>query len=238
MNVVVVVPTRGRPEAARQTVAAIQETAVRVSTRIVLAVDRDDPELAAYRRMVDGLHPLEYREDPVLVVLDRDETGDLVKATNTVSMRIAREDPGCIIGNLGDDHRPRTLGWDAAIADALDTPGIAYGDDLLQGERLPTAPFISASIVLALGWYALPSCRHMFIDDAWKTLGKALGCLRFLPDVVIEHVHPGAGKAPLDPGYVRADASTDSDRAAYWAWRAGYLGLDVAAVRAALEEAA
>ena len=237
MNVVVVVPTRGRPHAARLTVEAIRETAVRVNTRVVLAVDADDPEVPAYRDMVASFG-LPYRDRPSLVVLDRDETGDLVRATNTVSLRIAREDPRCVIGNLGDDHRPRTKGWDAQVLAALAEPGIAYGDDLLQGEQLPTAPFISARIVLALGWYALPSCRHMYIDDAWKSIGEGLGVLRYLPDVVIEHCHPGAGKASLDDGYIRADASTPHDLRAFEAWRRERRERDLARVRRELEAAA
>lgn len=237
MNVVVVIPSRGRPEAARETIAAIQDTVVRVSTRVVLAVDADDPQLPGYRE-VTGTRLREYRDGPSLVVLEGDETGDLVKATNTVSMRIAREDPRCIIGNLGDDHRPRTHGWDKAITEALAEPGIAYGNDLLQGQKLPTAPFISASIVLALGWYFLPTCQHMYVDDAVRAMGDRLGVLHYLPDVVIEHVHPGAGKAEMDEGYRRADASTEHDREAYFEWRNRWFEADVENVVASWQVAA
>lgn len=222
MSVVVVIPTRGRPETARDAVAAIRETAVRVATSVVLAVDADDPALPAYRAL---RWPGRLGPSTTLVVLESDETGDLVRATNTVSLRVAREDPSAIIGNLGDDHRTRTPGWDRAIEEALEEPGIAYGDDLLQGELLPTAPFISASIVLALGWYALPACRHLYIDDAWKAIGEEAGLLRYLPDVVVEHCHPGAGKAEWDAGYERANAAdaTEADRLAYLRWRNGPL---------------
>lgn len=234
MNVVVVVPSRGRPDAARLTLEAILDTVVRVSTKVVLAVDADDPEINGYVELVRRPIHFQYREAPRLVVLLPEETGDLVRATNTVSMRIAREDPRCVIGNLGDDHRPRTAGWDRAVLEALATPGIAYGNDLLQGDRLPTAPFISAELVLALGWYALPTCRHMYIDDVWRSLGEGLGVLRYLPDVVIEHMHPGAAKGELDEGYRRADASTEDDRRAFEVWRQRFRDADLEAVRDAL----
>ena len=39
------------------------------------------------------------------------------------------------------------------------------------------------------------------IDDFWKTLGEHLGTLVYLSDVVLEHMHPNAGKAPMDDGY-------------------------------------
>lgn len=239
MNVVVVVPSRGRPEQARHTLEAIADTAARVSTRTVLAVDRDDPELAGYRALV-GRPGRAYRDPVTLVVLDADETGNLVKATNTVSLRIAAEDPHCIIGNLGDDHRPRTPGWDSAVLEALATPGVAYGDDLLQGEALPTAPFISAEIVQALGYYALPDLEHMFIDNVWRDVGAQTGTLRYLPSVVIEHVHPAAGKAEWDDGYLRVNSQQairrDHDR--YYSWRQHAMGHDIGRVRAMLGVAA
>lgn len=235
MSIVVVLPSRGRPQRAWEAIQAIRETAALVDTRVVLAVDDDDDELEAYRAL---RWPLPHRAEVSLVVLRPDETGDLVRATNTVSMRVALEDPTAIIGNLGDDHLCRTPGWDKAIAAALVKPGIAYGDDGLQGRHLPTAPFISAAIVLALGWYALPDCRHLFIDDAWRELAGEIGVLHYLAGVSIEHMHPGAAKADWDPGYRRANSSemVEHDKAAFQGWRrTRRFRDDIARVRHALE---
>ena len=231
MSVVVVVPSRGRPERAWEAVHAIRQTARLVSTSVLLAVDEDDPQLSAYHdlRWDDG-----YRAEASLVVLDRAATGNLTLATNAVSMRVVADDPDAIVGNLGDDHRPRTEGWDARITEALASPGIAYGDDLIQGPNVPTAPFISGVIIRALGWYALPSCEHMYIDDAWKALGNALGFLRYLDDVIIEHEHPASGKVGWDEGYYRAAALMDRDRDAYHRWRNTTFYDDVHNIRRAL----
>ncbi len=106
MTIAVVVPSRGRPEAARLTIEAIRDTQARADTYTVLVVDADDPTLPDYRAMLASLPGprLGSERRPSLVVLDPDETGNLVRATNTVSMRIAGEDPDTVIGNLGDDH--------------------------------------------------------------------------------------------------------------------------------------
>jgi hypothetical protein len=230
VSIVVVIPSRGRPDAAGEAIEAVRSTASLVTTSVVLAVDRDDPSLPGYRDLrFDGFGP-----QVLTVVLDPDETGDLTRATNTVSLRIAREDPSSIIGNLNDDHRARTPGWDLVVTEALATPGIAYGDDMIHGAHLPSAPFMSASIALALGWYALPSCRHMYIDDAWRELGKALGVLRYCPEIVFEHLHESVGKATWDEGYARGYSSVDADHAAYDEWLKRYLKLDVANVQRAL----
>lgn len=229
--IVVIMPSRGRPERAASAIRAIRATASLVSTNVVLVVDADDPELPCY----EGLRFPEFGPEVALVTLAPEDSGNLVRATNTVAMRIAQENPAAIIGNLGDDHCCRTPGWDRRITETLIGPGIAYGDDLLQGEMLPTAPFISASIVNALGWYFLPSLTHMYVDNALKRVGQAIGSYHYLPDVVIEHLHPGAGKADLDEGYLRADASTEADRDAYHRWRyEGGLDADVAAIRGAI----
>ena len=147
-----------------------------------------------------------------------------------------------IIGTVNDDMLFRTDGWDRVVADALSSgPGIVYGDDLIHGERLPTSPFISREILAALGWYALPTCEHLYIDDAWRELGLGIDRLRFLPEMVVEHIHPAVGKAEWDDGYERANnkAIVDRDHAAYLAWRNGqdYLA-DCRNVRRALRRAA
>ena len=233
MSVIVVMPSRGRPARALEAVCALRRLAVLPDTRIVVAIDDDDPTAPDYRALAFG----DGGPGVSLWTLAGDETGDLVRATNTVSMALVREERDAVVANLGDDHVVRTWGWDRMVSEALATPGIAYGDDLLQGEMLPTAPFISASIVRALGWYALPTCRHLWIDDAWRELGRAIGALRYLPDLVIEHCHPAVGKADLDEGYERANAPAviEHDHAAYLAWRNGPLfPMDVSNVRRAL----
>jgi len=236
--IVVVIPSRGRPGRAHRAVRAIRETAARVDTRVLLAVDRDDPTLDEYLAL--RWDPVPYRTETSVVVLEREATGNLVKATNTVSMRIAEEDPTAIIGNLGDDHIAKTAGWDNAITYALPTPGVAYGDDGLQGRNLPTAPFISAEIVLALGWYALPTCWHMFVDNAWRDIGEQTGTLRYVSTVEFEHEHPLVGKAEWDDGYRHANGSEviEHDKAAYHEWRERYMAEDLRRVRAVLPEAA
>jgi hypothetical protein len=90
---------------------------------------------------------------------------------------------------MGDDHFPRTHGWDQAYLDALRElgTGIVYGNDLLQGHRLPTQCAMTADIVRRWGYMALPTLRHMYVDNFWRDLGNAADCLRYLPEVVVEH---------------------------------------------------
>jgi hypothetical protein len=109
-----------------------------------------------------------------------------------------------------------------------------YGDDRLQGRNLPTAVFMTARIVEDLGYMAPPDQRHLYLDDGWKQWGERAGCLQYLPEVVIEHMHPGAGKAAHDALYAEtgSHAQYQADRVAYEAYlNDGRMDADVAKIR-------
>jgi hypothetical protein len=169
-------------------------------------VDADDPTFVQYEHL------------PMLTY--EHEGGGMGPPLNAGAVDVA---PKCdIVGFIGDDHRFRTSGWDQTITEALASigGGIAYGDDLAQRQNLATQVFISSSIVMALGWMALPGAKHLFLDNTWMTLGGSMSRLIYVPQVVIEHMHPYFGKGEMDEGYERVNASpvVEHDRAAYEAW--------------------
>lgn len=108
------------------------------------------------------------------------------------------------IGFMGDDHLPQTPGWDERVVEALDEmkSGIVYGNDLFQGPNLPTAVFMTSDIVKTLGYMVPPGLTHMYLDNAWLEWGQGMGKIKYLPDVIIEHLHPQAGgKSEVDATY-------------------------------------
>jgi hypothetical protein len=179
-------PSRGREVQAAEAFAAFAETKRLSSTEMLVVLDEDEPG---------------YESLPTIHVA---HVGGMANALNAA---LPYASPS-IYGFIGDDHRFRTVGWDERIAEANAEMGgaIVYGDDLLRGEELPSQVFIDARIVKALGWMALPGAKHLFLDDAWRELGSALGRLRYRPDVVIEHLHPTNGKAQWDDNYRRVNA--------------------------------
>ena len=84
--------------------------------------------------------------------------------------------------------------------------GIAYGNDLLQGDKLPTAAVLSANIIKVMGYIMPPELTHLRIDVAWRKLGVSIGKLFYMPEIIIEHLHPSANKAEWDEGYVRVNS--------------------------------
>jgi hypothetical protein len=137
--------------------------------------------------------------------------------------------------SLGDDHLPMTPGWDVTLLSALDEmggTGIAYGDDGLQHENMATAPVVSADIVAALGWFMYPACQYVFCDNVWMDLAREAGCLRYVPEVVIRHLHWTANLAAHDVTYAERDHLWARDEQAWRAWQADQAASDIAKVKA------
>lgn len=192
----------------------------------MFSVDDTDPTWQDYAEAA-------FCADPAAVGVVTGPNANMVQALN----RAAAAVDSFAVGFMGDDHCPRTPGWDAAYLDALRDlgTGLVYGDDLLQREKLPTQVAMTTDIVRALGYMAPEGLTHLYVDNFWRDLGTSAGCLRYLPDVVVEHRHPTAGKAQWDDGYNRVNNSAmyERDAAAYEAYiAAGDLHSAVDAVRA------
>jgi hypothetical protein len=220
-DLAVIVPSRGRPQQLRQLVDAVHDTA-EGDVEVWVGLDDDDAARA------------EYTGRAVFMVGGR---RSLSGWTNLIADAILDSPHEArFFASLGDDHRPRTPGWDRRLIAAIESlggaPGIAYGKDLLQGARLPTAWVVSADLVRAVGWMMLPSCQHMYVDNAVLALGQAAGRILYCPDVVIEHLHPAGGKATLDDSYRESGAPERyaADEAAYTEWVRTGLATDAAKV--------
>lgn len=192
-NNVVLVPTRGRPKNAVKVLQAHKEFSCR--SDILFVVDTDDDELVNYRSAVG----VEY------IVEVENKTRGMAYPINVAAKKYANEYE--FFTFIGDDHRFRTPDWDVVLMRAIGPrPGLAYGNDLLQGENLPTAVMMSAAIVHDLGGMVPPKLKHLYLDNFWKRLGEDLGNLSYLPGIIIEHCHPIAGKAEWDEGYRAVNA--------------------------------
>ncbi len=213
VEMVVLVPTRGRPHAAAELTRAYLET-TNADTQLIFVIDDDDPTKDQYFAEPD----LQTYGIGILTQAG----GNLVAALNNAAEVVLGQLQPYAVANLGDDHRPRTYGWDEKYLDALHQlgTGIVYGDDLFQRSSLPTQVAMTADIPRTLGHMGWPALHHLYVDNYWLELGRTAGCLRYLPDVVVEHLHPHAGKAPWDDGYARvnSDQSYQHNALEYRRW--------------------
>lgn len=225
---VILCPTRGRPAAAREALASFMQTRQLDSTQLVFALDDDDPALPSYLAI----------EEDGYQTIQQPAPGDMVKALNSAAEWALGLDPD-YLGFIGDDHRFRTPGWDLNFRSLLTDRGggMVYGNDLnrVDGD-IPTQIVMSAEIVRALGWFGLPTCTHLYIDNAWRVVGEALEAIFYMPDIVIEHLHPAYGKAAWDEGHRRVNTSAmyDHDAAAFSEWIATTATDDVLRVKEAM----
>ena len=212
-NMLVLVPTRGRPDNIRRLDAAWRSTAA--TADLLLLLDDDDEHLVEYIGL--GIP---------YVVGPRRRIGPPLN-----EQAVAATSEYAIIGFMGDDHVPRTDHWDALIAGVLTETGIAYGNDLLQGEALPTAAFLTSDIVQTLGYFLPPELLHMYFDNAWLEWGRGADCLHYVPEVVIEHMHPGIGKAVSDDSYRESNSLMEVDRISYLDYCEKRLAADLEKIR-------
>lgn len=227
-DLLVIVPSRGRPENIARLWEAWQDTATG-RAYLLVCIDEDDPaepEYVAHHRHHLRRYMLSTRHRNGFAPRLNDEA-------RLAADPMTRADPFAL-ASWGDDHVPHTHGWDAALVDALHElgTGYAYGNDLFQGPNIPTAWAQTSDIVRTLGWMTPPPLAHLYVDNAVFDLGHAIGRIRYLPEVIIEHLHPATGKVEWDQ--LTADANSgeayETDRVAYEKWRAEDLDRDAARI--------
>lgn len=194
-KILVVTPTRGRPENVKRLRASLDRKAQsQASFDHLVCIDEDDPRLDDY--MKEASDPTNH-----YVVGTPKRLGPWLNEVAKTVEPFAYD----IIAFIGDDVVARTWGWDFTVREAMKPNGIVYCNDGWQGEGLPTAVFMDTEMVKKAGYMVYPELIHLYIDNHWKVWGEALGTLTYLPGIYLEHMHPFAGKAETDAVYEAAN---------------------------------
>ena len=207
----IAVPSRGRPHNLKRLSEALKKTCTGEYT-LFARIDNDDPTMVEYLQLDD----IEFVVDKRIFFTS--SVNDLAK--------IADIDGYTHIAILGDDVLPETEGWDEKMIAALNGElGVVYGSDGLEhlhGQDLPTHVVVPIEMYQKLGWIGLPTSRHLFLDNAWRELGKLTKFI-YLPDVKLSHLHRWNKAAPNDQTYEEANdkVKREHDRLAFETWRDG-----------------
>lgn len=177
-------PTKSRPHAVAETYESWKATSNGDISQLIFVIDPESVET--------------YPKGYTYFYSSSDSKG-MVKAVNEASL-FYTEGHNMFIG---DDHRFRTPEWDVTFNDLCENNfAILYGNDLLQGERLPTAACLSRKVVDAMEGIMCPgTIKHLYVDDYWLKLGRDTNIIKYFPHIIIEHCHPGVGKAEWDEQY-------------------------------------
>ena len=186
----VLCPTRGRPFQVQELI----DTATRTATypdqlQFVFYIDGDDKT----RHSVQDLQ----RIDPRVAVI----TGPRVVLSQMWNecYTLAKAD---VLMQCGDDIRFRTRGWDTKVLRQFlgypDRIVLVHGQDGIQGDRIATHGFLHRRWVEVVGYFVPPIFASDY-NDMWLTeVADLINRRLYLPQVYTEHMHPVAGKGPLD----------------------------------------
>lgn len=185
-----VLPSRGRPQALFSMVYSAELTADDPDQiEVCVRIDSDDPRRYGY--IAETGYGL-------TTCITSGKRGVLANAWNDAA-KIAGGD---ILMLAADDLRFRTKGWDTAVRQAVEHVGdrivMVYARDGHADERMATHPFVTRRWVDVVGRFTAPYFEadyvDLWIDDVARQLDRAV----FLPNVLIEHMHPSFGKGEWD----------------------------------------
>lgn len=181
---------------------------------MIFLVDSDDPTKDQY-------------PTPLIVGAPTgDPTGPLNAAVS--------ESKAQIVGFIGDDSRFETRGWDALVVEALEKPGLCWGDDG-HDRPWPSTVFISKEITDALGYCVPKTLRRGYFDVAWTVLAQLTDTQRVIPAMFR---HDNSAGDPTSPNF-KPEAQVppeviESDRVAFEQWMSESSRRDAQKIRHAL----
>ncbi len=202
----VVVPTRSRPQNIEPIVDAWHRTGAFGAADLWFVHDNDDMQVGSYREILGRMPGVRARQNP--------EWMPLVPKLNEFALHLTEYYAYSAIAFMGDDHIPRTPMWAHTLIrnHGVNRRWIWYGPDGFQDQRLPTWWSMDAAIIRALGRMVPAPVQHLYCDNAIKTLGEKAGCLGYDERILIEHMHPLAGKGQMDAQYQRVNRAQQYDR--------------------------
>ena len=188
-------PTRGRSTLVERLFKSIVETTSQLErVEVILYIDEDDT----------GSHYLDSEDVSVVRII-----GPRMSMGAYNSACLARAQSNIII-LINDDMVIQTPGWDRKIiemdAEFTDKIYLAYSNDLNKGGDLCTFPILSRRTCELLVEPYPVAYQGAFIDvhlfDIFKRVQHAgFDRIRYLEDVVFEHLHYRTGKAVYDEIY-------------------------------------
>lgn len=185
----ILLPSRNRPDNIRRLWDSIVATADNLTAiEMIVAVDTDDPQLAAYVELS--------KAEPIqLIVMDR----TVLSIYWNECQKAAK---GPIFMHCGDDIIFRTQGWDTQVEDAFneyeDKIVFVHGDDGGgNGQNFGTHGFIHDNWVKAVGYFVPPYYVSDYNDTHLNDVANMLSRRKYV-DILTEHMHPAFGKGPMD----------------------------------------
>ena len=123
-----------------------------------------------------------------------------------------------------DDMVPRVTGWAKRVVYSMGQywphfdGALHFNDGNPNSINRCTLPVMGRRLYEQFGYVYHPSYKSLFCDDEYTAVLNSMMRQPYLDDVLIEHMHPAAGKAKVDALYVKNDALLEADKETFQ-WR-------------------
>lgn len=201
MNIVAIMPTRGRTAKAIACLKRLRETAPDVPAVVLTETDPDVVRAETGEMVIDC--------DPILTAVQKWNMGArvAVRLMGATHLILAADDLWWGDGWLGATGR----------ALAIDAGVVAFNDLHYSGDELGTHYVASVAFCRAHlgGVFVCPHYRSWALDNEMTEIAKRAGVYAWARDAVVEHRHVDYSKAGDDATYIRARPIHYYDRLIY-----------------------
>lgn len=211
MNILIKLPSRGRPEKLKTTFSKYVEYASDLSNiTFMVTVDEDDIMFTkSITRILQCIHP-----DTHVIV------GPSCGKIGAVNRDMEKAPEYDILLLASDDMIPVQKGYDQIIRDNMlkyypDTDGVLFFNDGHHQNRLNTLCILGKKYYERFGYIYHPSYKTEFCDNEFMDVANQLGRQTYIDQVIIEHQHPLWTGQPKDCTYLLNDAYINNDKMNY-----------------------
>ncbi len=191
----IIAPTRKRPQNVTRLVDNIVNTVSNVqNVELLVYIDEDDEEsIPALQYAAERVNTNAVQGNKLIGSQMYNELGKLAQ--------------GDIFMFAADDIVFRTKNWDTIVEQEFakyeDKILLVYGNDGFQNGRIATHGFIHRYWVELVGYVLPPKLASAYTDEWVTDLAIRADRKCYMPNLIVEHMHPAAGKAPTDETYAK-----------------------------------
>jgi hypothetical protein len=190
--------SRSRPDLFLRAVQSIFQNSSSSNFDWFIKVDEDDKKVSQYLK-----HPFNF------------QIGKSKNKVHAINRNLQDAPDFDILVNMSDDMVFTVPGFDQIIRRYMTEDFLLHFPDGFANERMVTMSIMSKGYFDKFGYVYHPSYKSLFCDNEAMDVAKILGCYKYIPIQIFEHLHPAAKKAPRDEQYIKTEAFWKTDKRNY-----------------------
>ncbi len=207
-------PTRYRPLIFKRMFESWRANSV--CSDLIIGLQNDDEDLAEYLKVIAG----EPADKSYYIMLDNI---GLAGKYNELYRQFPNYEAYAL---LNDDHIFRTPNWDSLIMARLKSLQEKQGHKLhiiswqdgWMNDLMPAGFCTKELLEIIKTPCPVGYMSHVFIDNTYQMLAGFAGIGEYMPEIMIEHMHPEKGKGEIDKNYTGHLQKFDYDYDGYMRW--------------------